>query len=72
MVTSGKISRSAEARLIRNGIVIHEGSVDTLKRFKDDAKEVTQGYECGITLERFNDIKEGDIIEAFVMETVER
>ncbi|MCC2684128.1 MAG: translation initiation factor [Paenibacillaceae bacterium] len=72
MVTSGKISRSAEARLIRNGIVIHEGSVDTLKRFKDDAKEVSQGYECGITLERFNDIKEGDIIEAFVMETVER
>jgi translation initiation factor IF-2 len=72
MVTSGKISRSAEARLIRSGIVVYEGSIDTLKRFKDDAKEVSQGFECGITLERFNDIKEGDIIEAFVMETVER
>lgn len=72
MVIDGKISRSAEARLIRSGIVIHEGKIDSLKRFKDDAKEVAQGYECGITLERFNDVKEGDIIEAFVMETVER
>lgn len=72
MVTSGKITRNAEARLIRNGIVVFEGKIDSLKRFKDDAKEVAQGYECGITLERFNDLKEGDIIEAFVMETVER
>ncbi|GIP33113.1 translation initiation factor IF-2 [Paenibacillus sp. J2TS4] len=72
MVTQGKIIRSAEARLIRDGIVIFEGQLDSLKRFKDDAKEVAQGYECGITLERFNDIKEGDIIEAFVMEAVER
>ncbi len=72
MVTSGKITRNAEARLIRDGIVVYEGKLDSLKRFKDDAKEVAQGYECGITLERFNDIKEGDIIEAFVMETVER
>ncbi|CAM2890813.1 translation initiation factor IF-2 [Paenibacillus sediminis] len=72
MVTSGKITRTAEARLIRNGIVIYEGKIDTLKRFKDDAKEVAQGYECGITLENYNDIKEGDVIEAFVMETVER
>ena len=72
MVTSGKIIRSAEVRVIREGIVIFEGKIDSLKRFKDDAKEVAQGYECGITIERFNDIKEGDIIEAFVMETVER
>ncbi|MBU5441809.1 translation initiation factor IF-2 [Paenibacillus sp. MSJ-34] len=72
MVTSGKITRNAEARLIRDGIVIFEGKIDSLKRFKDDAKEVAQGYECGITLERFNDVKEGDIVEAFVMETVER
>ncbi|WP_420852217.1 translation initiation factor IF-2 [Paenibacillus hamazuiensis] len=72
MVTSGKISRNAEARLIRNGIVVYEGKIDSLKRFKDDAREVAQGYECGISLERFNDIKEGDTIEAFVMETVER
>lgn len=72
MVTSGKITRAAEARLIRQGIVVYEGKIDSLKRFKDDAKEVAQGYECGITLERFNDLKEGDIIEAFIMETVER
>ncbi len=72
MVTQGKISRSAEARLIRNGIVVYEGKIDSLKRFKDDAKDVAQGYECGITLEKYNDIKEGDVIEAFVMETVER
>ncbi|WP_240762499.1 translation initiation factor IF-2 [Paenibacillus thalictri] len=72
MVTSGKIARNAEMRLIRSGIVVFEGKVDSLKRFKDDAKEVAQGYECGISLDKFNDIKEGDIIEAFVMETVER
>ncbi|MEK5058769.1 translation initiation factor IF-2 [Paenibacillus sp. FSL H7-0326] len=72
MVTSGKISRAAQTRVIRDGIVVFEGKLDTLKRFKDDAKEVAQGYECGITIENFNDIKEGDIIEAFVMETVER
>ncbi|WP_223066812.1 translation initiation factor IF-2 [Paenibacillus caui] len=72
MVTSGKITRSAEARLIRDGIVIFEGKIDSLKRFKDDAKEVAQGYECGITLDNYNDLKEGDVIEAFVMETVER
>ncbi|MDQ0113120.1 translation initiation factor IF-2 [Paenibacillus harenae] len=72
MVTSGKMIRSAEARLIRGGIVVYTGKIDSLKRFKDDAKEVAQGYECGITLDRFSDVKEGDIIEAFVMETVER
>ncbi|CAK4836455.1 unnamed protein product [Aphanomyces euteiches] len=72
MVTQGKITRSAEVRLIRGGIVVFEGKIDSLKRYKDDAKEVAQGYECGITLERFNDFKDGDIIEAFVMETVER
>ncbi|WP_019910455.1 translation initiation factor IF-2 [Paenibacillus sp. HW567] len=72
MVTDGKITRNAEMRLIRSGIVVFEGKIDTLKRFKDDAKEVAQGYECGITLERYNDVQEGDIIEAFIMETVER
>ncbi|MCY7486536.1 translation initiation factor IF-2 [Paenibacillus alvei] len=72
MVTEGKISRSAEVRLVRDGIVVHEGKIDSLKRFKDDAKEVAQGYECGIMLEKYNDMKEGDIIEAFVMETIER
>ncbi|MNW68874.1 Translation initiation factor IF-2 [compost metagenome] len=59
-------------RLIRGGIVVFEGKIDTLKRFKDDAKEVSQGFECGITLERYNDIQVGDMIEAFIMEKVER
>lgn len=72
MVTSGKITRNAEARLIRDSIVVHEGKIDSLKRFKDDAKEVAQGYECGITLVNYTDIREGDVIEAFIMETVER
>lgn len=72
MITSGKITRSAEARLIRGGIVVYTGKIDSLKRFKDDAKEVAQGYECGITLDRYNDVREGDTIEAFVMESVER
>lgn len=72
MITSGKIARNAEVRLVRSGIVVLEGKIDSLKRFKDDVKEVAQGYECGISLEKFNDIKEGDIIEAFIMEKVER
>ncbi|NBD22424.1 translation initiation factor IF-2 [Paenibacillus glycinis] len=72
MVTSGKITRNAKARLIRGGIVVFEGEIESLKRFKDDAKEVAQGYECGITLDRYNDLKEGDVIEAFIMESVER
>ncbi|MFC0395002.1 translation initiation factor IF-2 [Paenibacillus mendelii] len=72
MVTSGKITRSAKARLIRGGIVVFEGEIESLKRFKDDAKDVAQGYECGITLDRYNDMREGDTIEAFVMEKVER
>ncbi|WP_036736384.1 translation initiation factor IF-2, partial [Paenibacillus zanthoxyli] len=72
MVIDGKIARNAETRLVRDGIVVFEGKIDSLKRFKDDAKEVAQGYECGITLENYNDLKEGDIIEAFVMESVER
>ncbi|WP_270181872.1 translation initiation factor IF-2 [Alkalihalobacillus sp. CinArs1] len=69
-VIEGKITRNSGVRVIRDGIVVFEGEVDTLKRFKDDAKEVAKGYECGITLAKFNDVKEGDIIEAFVMEEV--
>lgn len=72
MVTDGKITRDSGVRLLREGVIIHEGKIESLKRFKDDAKEVAQGYECGISLENYNDIKEGDVIEAFVMETVER
>ncbi|WP_409174299.1 translation initiation factor IF-2 [Brevibacillus fortis] len=71
-VTEGKLSRDAGARLIREGIVIYEGKLDTLKRFKDDAKDVAAGYECGLTLERFNDLKIGDVIEAFVMVEVKQ
>ncbi|MFC4557163.1 translation initiation factor IF-2 [Virgibacillus kekensis] len=71
-VTDGKITRNAGVRIIRDGVVQFEGEIDALKRFKDDVKEVAQNYECGITIKNFNDIKEGDIIEAFVMEEIER
>lgn len=71
-VTEGKITRDSSVRIIRDGIVIFEGELDTLKRFKDDAKEVATGYECGITIDKFNDIKEGDIFEAFKMVEIER
>ncbi|HEX3032514.1 MAG TPA: translation initiation factor IF-2, partial [Bacillota bacterium] len=71
-VTEGKVTRDSKVRVIRDGIVIHEGQLDSLKRFKDDAKEVLQGFECGITIEKFNDIQEGDVIEAFTLEEVKR
>ncbi|MBO5648846.1 MAG: translation initiation factor IF-2 [Clostridia bacterium] len=71
-ITDGKVTRQSKIRIVRDGIVIFEDSIASLKRFKDDAKEVVQGYECGIGLERFNDIKEGDILEAFIMEEVKR
>lgn len=67
-VTSGKIQRNAEIRVVRDGIVLAEDKLASLKRFKDDQKEVSEGYECGVTLERYSDIKEGDILEAFVVE----
>lgn len=67
-VTEGKVARNAQIRLVRDGIVIVEDSIDSLKRFKDDAKEVAQGFECGIGLEKFNDIKEGDVFESFIIE----
>ncbi|TCS73164.1 translation initiation factor IF-2 [Effusibacillus lacus] len=69
-VTDGKITRNSQVRVLRDGIVIFEGKLDSLKRFKDDVREVASGYECGLTVENFNDIKEGDVIEAFVMEAV--
>ena len=71
-VLDGKVIRNSGMRVVRDGIVVHEGKVSSLKRFKDDAKEVLQGYECGITLEKFNDIKEKDIIETYIMEEVKR
>ena len=67
-VTDGKVSRAAQIRIVRDGIVIAEDKIDSLRRFKDDVKEVAQGYECGIGLEKFSDIKEGDVFEAFIME----
>ncbi len=71
-VLEGKMTRNAKLRLVRDGIIIHEGVVSSLKRFKDDAREVNTGYECGLGIENYNDIKEGDIIEAFEMQEVER
>ena len=71
-VQDGKIQRNAEVRVVRDGIVFHEGHLNTLKRFKDDVKEVAAAYECGMSIENYNDIKEGDIIECFVMEEVKQ
>ena len=71
-VTDGKISRNAEVRVVRDGIIIHEGKIVSLKRFKDDAKEVSEGFECGMSIENYNDLKEGDVFECFVMEEIER
>ena len=69
---NGKIVRNCKVRLLRDNVVIHEGELASLKRFKDDVKEVNSGYECGMSFEKYNDIKEGDQIEAFVMEEVPR
>ncbi len=69
-VQDGKIVRNASVRLVRDGIVIHEGELASLKRFKDDVKEVATGYECGLSIEKYNDIKDGDIIEAYTMEQI--
>lgn len=71
-VLDGKIVRNAEVRVLRNGVVVFESVLSSLKRFKDDVKEVTSNYECGLSIDKFNDIKEGDIIEAFKMEAIER
>ncbi len=71
-VIEGKIVRNGQIRLVRDGIVIHEGAISSLRRFKDDVKEVATGYECGIGIDHFNDVKEGDIIEAFKMEEIPR
>ena len=71
-VKQGKIQRNASVRVVRDGIIIHEGKIMSLKRFKDDAKEVSERFECGIGIENFNDIKEGDTIECFEMQEIER
>ena len=71
-VKDGKVERNAGVRVIREDVVIHEGKLASLKRFKDDVKEVAKGFECGLQIENYNDIKEGDIIEVFVMEEIKR
>ena len=71
-VQDGMIARNAQIRVVRDGIVVAEDKISSLRRFKDDAKEVQQGYECGIGLEKFNDIKEGDLVEAFKMVEIPR
>ena len=69
-VVEGKVTNSSKVRVVRDGIVVHEGVIESLRRFKDDVKEVTQGFECGITLEKFSDLKEGDIFEVYDMEEI--
>ncbi len=71
-VTEGKVSHDGKVRVIRDSVVIYEGEIDTLRRFKDDVKEVQSGYECGMTVENFNDIKEGDVFEVYIMEEVKK
>jgi translation initiation factor IF-2 len=71
-VTSGSIIRNADVRLIRDSIVVYEGKLSSLKRFQDDVREVKTGYECGMTIENYNDIKEGDVIEAYTMVKVKQ
>ena len=71
-VVDGKIKRDANVRILRNEVVIYEGKLASLKRYKDDAKEVIQGQECGLGIENFNDIKEGDIVEAFEIQEIKR
>jgi translation initiation factor IF-2 len=72
MVTSGKIGRGSKIRLIRDGQVVHTGELGTLKRGKDDAKDVASGFECGMTFANFTDFKEKDVVEAFVLKEVKR
>jgi translation initiation factor IF-2 len=74
MVTEGRITRAGEtqARLLRDNVVVHEGKIGSLRRFKDDVSEVKAGLECGLTLERFNDIKVGDVIEVVTVEKIEQ
>jgi translation initiation factor IF-2 len=72
MVTDGKVERKNKIRVIRDGVVIHTGELASLKRFKDDVKEVLRGFECGLQIERFNDIEVGDYLEVYIEEQVKR
>ncbi len=72
MVKDGKITRDAQVRVLRDNIVIHQGEVGSLQRYKDSVREVAAGYECGMSIAKFNDIKEGDVFECFAMEEIKR
>ena len=72
MVLSGIVKRNASVRVLRNNVVVHTGELDSLKRFKDDAKEVREGFECGLSLKNFNDINEGDQLEVFETQEIAR
>ena len=71
-VTQGKITRAANIRVVRDGTIVYDGRISSLKRFKDDVREVEEGFECGITIENFQDVKEGDVLEAYETRQVER
>ena len=71
-MTDGKIERGVSARLVRDGKIIYEGAVESLRRFNEDTREVSEGYECGIVLQDFADVKEGDIVEAYATKQIER
>jgi translation initiation factor IF-2 len=71
MVVDGKVIRSGKARLVRDGVVVWQGDLGSLRRFKDDVREVTNGFECGIGLQGYNDVKEGDVIECFEIERIQ-
>ena len=71
-ITDGKITRQSLIRVVRDGVIIFEDKIASLRRFKDDVKEVASGYECGVGLDKFNDIKENDVLEAYIMEQIER
>jgi translation initiation factor IF-2 len=72
MVTSGMVTRGAQVRLLRDGTIVHDGRIGTLRRFQDDVREVQQGFECGLTIEGYNDIKEGDVLEVYAVREVAR
>jgi translation initiation factor IF-2 len=72
MVTSGTLLRNSQVRILRDGAIVHDGRIGTLKRFQEDVREVAQGFECGLTIENYNDVKEGDVLEAYTIREVAR
>ena len=72
MVTQGVIQRGAQVRIVRDGAIVYDGRIDSLKRFQDDAREVAQGFECGLTIDGYNDLKEGDVLEVYAIREVAR